>query len=128
MSNNYTKVTEGVFNAAKLMLKGGAVQREVCEYLNLSRRTVGIISASETYAEYKNNMYCTTAAYRAQEMAKKAEAEKSAQPAQVVEHKTSVTVQATHYVETKIDKINEQLTLLNNKLGFIVDELAGVKK
>ena len=122
MERHYTKVTESLFNAAKLMLKGGAKQGEVAEFMKISRKTVSIISVSETYTEYKNNMYCTTAAYRKKEEAKKAET-----PDQIIEHRQSVTVQATHFMEMKLDKVIELLTILNNKLGFIVDELSGVK-
>ena len=47
--------------------------------------------------------------------------------AQVVEHHQTVTIQATHYMMEEMKKTNELLTLLNAKLAFIVEELAGCK-
>ena len=48
-----------------------------------------------------------------------------AQPTQpqVVEHRQSVTIQATHYMMQEMKKTNELLELISRKLTFIVDQL-----
>jgi hypothetical protein len=45
-------------------------------------------------------------------------------------HEQSVTVIANHYMAEQLQKQTELLTLISNKLAFIVDELCGttVKK
>ena len=42
---------------------------------------------------------------------------------QVVEHRQSVTIQATHYMMQEMKKTNELLELISRKLTFIVDQL-----
>ena len=48
-----------------------------------------------------------------------------AQPTQpqVVEHRQTVTIQATHYMMQEMKKTNELLELISRKLTFIVDQL-----
>lgn len=47
----------------------------------------------------------------------------SPQPTQVIEHRQTVTVQATHYMMQEMKKTNELLDLISRKLTFIVDSL-----
>lgn len=42
---------------------------------------------------------------------------------QVIEHRQTVTVQATHYMMQEMKKTNELLDLISRKLAFIVDSL-----
>lgn len=52
-----------------------------------------------------------------------------AEPAvQVIEHRQSVTIQATHYMHELLKEQNDLLKGISAKLAFIVDELCGVKK
>ena len=130
------KITATVFDAVKVLLKGGATVTQCAEYMKISHSAVSLIKKSETYEEYKQNCYMTSASYRkkmaaihAKEAEKKetapaAEPEKKEEPpVQVVEHRQTITVQATHYMLTEQQKTNELLTLISNKLAFIVDEL-----
>lgn len=124
-------ITYAKYNAIKILLAGGASIEEVCTTLLVTKETVYLVQKVQSYNDYKSE--CSSIKFlgrkkKEQEKARKADAEKTEHPAQIVEHRQSVTVQTTHFVETKIDKMIEMLTLLNNKLGFIVDELAGVKK
>ena len=48
----------------------------------------------------------------------------SPQPTQVIEHRQTVTVQATHYMMQEMKKTNELLELISRKLAFIVDQLS----
>lgn len=155
MSYKTSKVTESVFNAIRTLLKGGANLEECSEYMKVSTSTVSLIKKSETYEEYKSNCYLTSAAYRKRMAAMKAKEEqekkklieenkkkaekiakevgavpasemvKQNQPVQVVEHRQSVTVQATHFMDMKMDEIIKLLTVMNNKLGAIIDDLYG---
>ena len=40
-----------------------------------------------------------------------------------VVHEQSVTIQATHYMMEELRRTNELLTLISNKLAFVVDQL-----
>ena len=40
-----------------------------------------------------------------------------------MEHRQSVTIQATHYMMQEMKKTNELLELISRKLTFIVDQL-----
>lgn len=141
------KVTQRVFDAAKILFEGGAKGAEVSKYLKISMPTAYMIKNAETYDEYKAVAYEKSAKKQKAAMAKKAaiEAKKTAeakteqptpeekkeyvQPAaQVVEHRQSVTVQTTHFVEGKIDVLIEQMKLINAKLGAIIDDLYGTGK
>lgn len=136
------KVTQSKFNAVKTLLKGGATVREVMEYLELSDNTVYMIRSAETLAEYENMIAEKVlrekqrAAKAKQEAAAKVAAEVGAMPAakleqqtpsapQVIEHRQTVTVQATWAMTQEMQKTNELLKLISNKLAFIVDELCG---
>ena len=49
-------------------------------------------------------------------------------PVQVVEHRQTVTVQATWQMTQEMRKTNELLTLISNKLAAIVEDLYGTKE
>jgi predicted DNA-binding protein (UPF0251 family) len=127
------KIDLRMFNAVKTLVAGGATIAECANYMGISTATVKYIKAAETYEEYRNIIAAVNIRKRERENAKKAAAEAPAPepakdepaPVEVKEIRQSVTVQTTHFVETKIDKMIELLKILNNKLGFIVDELTG---
>ena len=134
-----TKVTERIFNAVKQLTAGGATIPECAEYFMLAHSTVSRIRASESYEDYKHT--ATVAYLKVKERNKKQEAKEAAEkvgavPAstlvelpqtQVVEHKQTIQIQATHYMTEEMRKTNELLTCISKKLAFIVDELCGVK-
>lgn len=139
------KVTETMFNAVRTLLKGGATLKECSEYMGISTSAISLIKNSETYEEYKHKMYLQSGSYRkkmaAIEKAKQKEAEKVAkevgavpasdlvkkEPEQVVEHRQTVVVQASHYMLEEQKKTNELLELISKKLGRIIDDLYGIK-
>ena len=45
------------------------------------------------------------------------------QPTQVIEHRQTVTVQATHYMMQEMKRTNELLELISRKMAFIVESL-----
>ena len=128
-----TVVTLNVYNAIKILLNGGATQKEAAEYMNISLRTANHIANSDSFEDYKQSV-------KAYNCKRKLEAEKNAnksaekggekkddiQPSQQEQQKQivhNVTVQATHYMMQEMQKTNELLKFISNKLGFIVDEL-----
>ena len=130
-NNRRVKVNEGIFNAVKILVDKGGTLKEVASYFGLSTFTVGIIRDSENLDEYKNTLLARNNAIRAKkkkpETKEQPKEELKEQAAQVVEHRQTVTVQATHYMMQEMQKTNELLTLISRKLAFIVDELTGVK-
>ena len=134
------KVTQGVFEAAKLLLANGAGNAEVAKYLKISTDVVTFIRKAETYEEYQTIMYeyslkkrqreaARMAAIKAKETPKEEPPQIVAQtpPPQIVEHRQTVTVQATWQMTQEMKQTNELLKSISNKLAYIVDELCGVK-
>ena len=130
------KVTKGVFEAAKLLLENGATNGEIAKYLKISTDVVTFIRKAETYEEYQTIMYEYSLKQRQREAARVAaikaketpkEEPKPETPPQIVEHRQTVTVQATWQMTQEMQKTNELLKQISNKLAYIVDELCGVK-
>ena len=118
------KVTENMFSAVKLMIAGGAKEAEVCKYMGIGKATYYRIKSAETFAEYKS-IVTAIAISNKEKNEKSKNAPKAEENPPAVVHQ-SVTVQATHYMMEKLDKIIELLTVMNNKIGFVVDELTGI--
>jgi len=137
------KVTENKFKAIKILLQSGAKYQEISETMEVSKVVIGIVKNAETYEEYKHKMYLTSGAYRkkmaAEAKAKEEEkirAEKEAkqttaakekatgEEVSVVEHRQTITIQATHYMMEEMKKTNELLTAISSKLAFIVESLS----
>ena len=117
------KVTPGIFAAAKRLQASGAILNEVCEYFNLSDRTVYRIINNETFEDYNADTW-----EKRQQAKAIAVKEKEQEPAvQVVrhEHEQSVTIIANHYMAEELKTQSRLLELISNKLAFIVDELTG---
>ena len=118
------KVTPGIFAAAKRLQASGASLNEVCEYFNLSDRTVYRIFNNETFEDYNADTW-----EKRQQAKAIAVKEKEQEPAvQVVrhEHEQSVTIIANHYMAEELKTQSRLLELISNKLAFIVDELTGM--
>lgn len=124
----------------KTLQESGSDNQEIARFLKMTVGKVSVATKSETYEEYKNNCFLISKraaeARKANKTKKKEEApapapveEKPEQPpVQVIEHRQSVTVQATHYM---MEVLNEQLKMLKTisaKLALIVDDLYGEKK
>ena len=144
---SYAKITERKFQCIKILLESGSTYKEVSEYMECSQATVGRIKFAASYQEYLDTMAAEQRASKAKRRAALAAAEKAAKaletaknvnsvPAetakeenkpepQVVEHRQTVQIQATHYMMQEMQKTNELLKLISNKLAFIVEELTG---
>lgn len=131
---NYNRITESKFKAVKTLLKGGASVREIMEYLQVSEPVVYGIKKVDTFEEYVNARTAKAleqkqvAAIKAKEKEKAAtEAKPEPKPEPVSEAKIklpqTVIFQPTHYMMQEMQKTNELLTLISNKLSYIVDQL-----
>ena len=105
-------VDEKLFKAVKIMIAGGATVAEIKDYFNISDATVYRIRTSETHDEYKNMV-----AAIALDMKNKQKDKPEEQP------KQTVIVQATWQMTQEMQKTNELLTLISNKLAYIVEQL-----
>lgn len=112
-------VTESVFKAIKLMLAGGATQKEISELLKVGASVVSTAKKAETFEEYKELMNNTFSARK-----KAQQKEPTAPPVpQVIEHRQTIQVQATHYLTEELREIKELLKGMSNKIAFIVEDL-----
>lgn len=134
-------ITAETFACVKMLLKGGASHQECAKYMKIGTTTVNRIASAETYEEYKNILAAMNVKYHEKYKAKRIEKnEEPAQeekqdekqepvtqepPTQIVEHRQSVTVQTTYYVNQKLDKIEEVLKGISAKLACIIDDLYG---
>ena len=133
---NWNKLTEKQFSAIKMLLKGGATQKEAAEYMQVSHNTAYWVDKAESFEEYLQ-MQAERVLKRKQVAAIKAKGEPQEKPqeikeqtpaTQVIEHRQTVTVQATWAMTQEMQKTNKLLELISNKLAFIVDELCGTAK
>lgn len=126
-----TKITPGIFSAAKLLIENGANNTEVSKYLKVSMDVVSMFRKAETYEEYQALMYQYSQEMRKRQAAIKAKEQTPAEPPKVEckpeEINRVVTVQLSHYVMTELQKQNELLTGISAKLAAIVEDLCGVK-
>lgn len=147
-----TEITIGIFSAVKFLTKGGATIEECAEYLKIGKSTVSRIRSAESYEEYKAAAKAAFYGYHKDQMDKDAQqkleeeqkkqeelkkqqeaeelkkklAESPVQPVPVEPVKSvvhTVQVQATHYMMEELKEMNKALTLISNKLTFIVEQL-----
>ena len=135
-----TKMTDKLFRAVKIMIAGGATSTEISEYFNISLSSISRVRQAETFQEYR---VMQAATYGKRKPAKTQDAPKQpevvipaaqqnppmqqpapAQQPQVVEHRQTVTIQATHYMMQEMKRTNELLELISRKMAFIVDQLS----
>ena len=119
-----TQITEQICKQAQLMRKGGANQTEIGKLLGINPCTVSRMEKAEfDFAKYQELLKERRA--RAGEK-KEPEPETAPQVQEVIhKHEQSVTLVANHYMAEELRKQTELLTLISNKLAFIVDELTG---
>lgn len=124
---NSTKITKGIFDAAKLLIENGANNTEISKYLKVSADVVAMIRKSETYEEYQHFMYEYSQKLKNRAIKSKETETKTDKPDEVIkEIRQTVTIQATHYMEEQLRKTNELLTGISAKLAAIIDDLYGV--
>lgn len=123
MADYMKKIDSGKFKAIKILLNGGATTKEAAEFMQVSCATISYIRNAETYEEYKNTVAARSTAKR--KAAQKPQETKQQTAAPQVVNPTIIRVEATHYMMQEMQKTNELLTLISNKLGAIIDDLYG---
>lgn len=131
-----TKITQNIYNAVKLIMKGGSGIKEAADVMGISVNSVRRIDKSESYVEYVNMAYMN-GAVRYKTPKKQEEAPRAVEPThppvveaaeeQQIPRKQTIIVQTTWQMTQEMRKTNELLELLNKKLSYIVDDLCGVK-
>ena len=133
------KVTEEVFETVKLLCKGGASIDKCASITGLSHATITYIKRANTYEEYKDIVYKNSSGYK-NKLKKEEEAkaikekeatvpkEEEAPTPHVVEHHQTVTIVADQYMAEQLKKQTELLTLINNKLTLIAEDLGCFKE
>jgi len=133
------KVDRKMFDACKIMFNNGAPNTEVAKYMGLSVKTVGRIKSAENFEDYLQILAAMSVEYHKKYEKKKANKNKPVQEEkpepvkeekhepqpQVVEHRQSVTVQTTYYVNQKLDAMTDLLKGISAKLACIIDDLYG---
>ena len=126
---NFKAITEKMYKAVKILLNGGASVKEAADYMNLSTSSVYSIRNTENYEEFlhisRANQAERSAKAAAAINAKQKTEQKAESEPQVVEHRQTVQITATHYMMEEMKKTNEYLKTISAKLAFIVDELCG---
>lgn len=124
------KVTQPVFDTVKTLLGSDVPVSQIRDMLKLSNGVIYCIKGCDDLQEYKRKVIESKA--RSNEKKQRQETKKEDLPPepapQVIEHRQTVTVQATHYMMEEMRKTNELLTVISNKLAYIVDDLYGSKK
>lgn len=132
--NQGSRMTPNLFACIKRLLESGASKREISDYLQVGSNTISRVRDAETYEEYKVITYERTKAAKAAKAEKVKDKSKgnsadekpaaAESPVQVVEHRQSVTIQATHYMMEELKKTNELLTAISAKLAYVVEQLS----
>lgn len=121
----YTPITPKLFSAAKIMFAGGAMIKEVAEYLSIGASTAQRIRVAENYEDYKQQLAAMHARQKTgkkdEQIEMQIEDKKSDTQKPVTQ---SVTIQATHYMMEELRIQNELLKDISKKLAFIVEQLA----
>lgn len=131
-----TKVTAQVFDTVKFMVKGGASIAQCAKSIGVCPATISYIKRAETYDEYRSIMLNASGGHK-QKLKKEAEQkamnekeeEVKQNPVkeepQIVEHR--ITLVANQYMTEQLQKQTELLTLINNKLTLMCEELGCFK-
>ena len=120
------KMTEHIFKAIKLMLKGGATAEEINEHYPVSKETLRRIRRSETYADYveMQRVYSERSAAN-----RRKKEEQQEEPEQMTITTAWMPIPAHDPVDTVISEImreqTEILRALDEKIGFLLRELTG---
>lgn len=116
------KVDEKKFNCVKILLESNTPWKEIMDYMEISSTTLGRIRQASTFEEYKQIQIAAAISYKQKEK-KEEPKEQPKEVVQVVEHRQTVQIQATHYMMEQMKEMNEHLKLISAKLAYIVEEL-----
>lgn len=127
------KVTSKIYDCVKLLFENGATYKEAADFFHLSLATVNTIKASDSFEEYKHMAMMRGSKWKAANKKKQVETAKpevkpEAKPETVLtdDKQKGGTISANYQVSRIYELLkqqNETLTMISNKLAFIVDEL-----
>lgn len=124
---NYTKITLRVFNAVKTLLAGGATNTECADYMGIAQNTVSRIKHAETYEDYKQaTRVAGWMTYGKNQKKPEETNENQPEATETVLKQPGGQLSAAYQINRIVELLktqNEILTLLSNKVAFIVDEL-----
>ena len=113
-------LTASKYEAIICMLRGGATDDSVMKSQGISENTLQRVKKSNgSYDEYKKLHSAHL------KKVKQRENETCCQEPQIIEHRSTVKIEATHYMMQEMQETNKLLKLISNKLAFIVEELTG---
>ena len=115
-------LTKDKYEAIICMLRGGATDEIIKNSQGINDNTLNRVKKSngdwEAYRRlHSEHMQCVVK-----------KNPKNDQDVQVVEHRQSVTLVANHYMAEALNKHTELLTLINNKLANIMENMETVKE
>lgn len=125
------KVNEKLFKAVKAMTASGSSIEDIAEVAKIAPATVSRIRKALDLEDYYDDMATVARRNYERRKARREQTTCVVQEVQVEKHSinpTVVRVEATHYMMEEMRKTNELLTLISNKLAFIVDELCGTAR
>ena len=118
-----------MFDAVKLMIESGSDPREIADFIKISLMTVNRIAKSQDFAEYRNIVAYLAINGRNSKKPEKKEPEK--EPIITDMKLPGGTISANYQINRMYEMLKKQtelLTLISNKLAFIVCELGGGEK
>ena len=117
-------LTRELFITIKTLQRAGSGNAEIARYLGISVQKSAIAYKSETFEEYQNNCFAISERRKKpKKEAQKAEAEKQQEPVQIIEHRQTVQIQATHYMMEEMREIKSILKQISAKMAYIVEDL-----
>ena len=127
----HTKVTEQLFETVKLLTKGGATIAQCVTATGVCNATVTYIRRAETFEDYKDIVLKCSGGHK-QKLKREADLKAleeakpeppKEEPTKPVEHHQTITLIANQYLAEEIKKQTELLSLINNKLTLIAEDL-----
>ena len=125
------------------MLNGGATYKETAEYLQVGEGVVYRCKVVDSWEEYLAANAARVLAEKAKKKEAKAKEAKAVAekvgavpaaqiappaPSQVVEHRQTVQITATHYMTEELREIKDILKCISAKMAVIVADLYGEKE
>lgn len=121
MKKRRQTIDKATFDACAAMIKGGAKNAEVCDFLNLAATTFYRMKSCATFEEFEALKEKEAAKARGERTTDKSAPQiEPAKPAQTVLQ----TVAVPYHVTQELQKMNALLTGISAKLAYIVEQLS----
>lgn len=114
-------LNEENYNSIIFMMRGGAPDDVIMKSKGINANTLDRVKRS-------NGDYSTYKRLHGEEVLKPNARNAKKSGEQVVRHEQSVTIIANHYMAEELKKQTELLTLISNKLAYIMENLEWIKE